>query len=349
VGTKTDTDIADIPQAISVITDEEFRERTAVDLQDIYRYSAGVAPAVSIDSRGDFVTARGFDSAQYLDGLKRMPDFIYGARLETFTLERAEVLRGPSSVLYGAGGPGGVLNGVSKTPESEFGGEVGFVAGTDQRIQVQGDVTGALTETVSGRLVGLWRDGETQWGTPDDRTLINPSLKWAPGDNTEVTLIGLYQKDQNGSLGYQPLSKSLNAATKAEKLDINFYAGEPDFGGMDTEFASGALLVSHSFAPNVTFNSRSRYTYMDTDYREVYADTADGGYAVYVSPFADPEATLLRREFYVNYEKSKVINTDNNLMVELDTGPIEHKVLFGVDYTWFDQSKDEGFSCSGWL
>src|SRR5690606_21572024 len=101
------------------------------------------------------------------DGLKRMPDFIYGARLETFTLARAEVLRGPSSVLYGANGPGGVLNGVSKTPQFEFGGELGFVAGTDDRIQVQGDVTGQIAGDFAGRLVGLWRDGETQWGTPD--------------------------------------------------------------------------------------------------------------------------------------------------------------------------------------
>lgn len=347
VGTKTDTDITEIPQSISVITAEEFRDRTAIDLQDIFRYSAGVAPATSIDSRGDFITARGFDSAQYVDGLKRMPDVIYGARLETYTLSRAEVLRGPSSVLYGANGPGGVLNGVSKTPESEFGGEIGFVGGTDDRIQVQGDVTGPLTDSVSGRLVGLWRDGKTQWGTPDDRKLVNPSLTWAPGEDTEITFIGLYQKDMNGSLGYLPLSKSL-LADDDETLGFNFYQGEPGFNGMDTEFWSTGLFATHRLTNNITLNSRTRYTNMNTDYKEVYSDTADGGFVFPVSLFDDPEETLLRREFYVNREQSEVINTDNNVLFEFETGVIEHNLLVGVDYTWFDQSKAEGFSCSGY-
>lgn len=348
VGTKTDTPIAEIPQSISVITDQEFRDRAAVDLQDIFRYSAGVAPQPSIDSRGDFVTARGFDSAQYLDGLKRMPDFIYGARLETFTLASAEVLRGPSSVLYGANGPGGVLNGVSKTPQFEFGGELGFVAGTDDRIQVQGDVTGQIAGDFAGRLVGLWRDGETQWGTPDDRKLINPSVTWAPGEDTEITFIALYQKDNNGSLGYLPLSKSLNADSPGEKIGFNFYQGEPGFNGMDTEFWSTGLFATHRLTDAITLNSRTRYTNMNTDYREVYSDTADGGFAFPVSLFDDPEETLLRREFYVNREQSEVLNTDNNVLFEFATGAIEHNLLVGIDYTWFDQGKNEGFSCSGY-
>lgn len=342
-GTKTDTPIAEIPQAISVITDEEFRNRAAVDLQDIYRYSAGVAPSASVDSRGDFVVARGFDAAQYLDGLKRMPDFIYGARLENFTLERAEVLRGPSSVLYGAGGPGGVLNGASKTPRSEFGGEVGLVLGSDSRLQFQGDVTGALTDTVSGRMVVLARDGETQWGTPDDRLLINPSITWAATPDTDITLIGVYQDDAQGSLGYVPLSKSLLAPNRSERVDFNFYQGEPGFNGMDTTYTSGSVLIEHRLNPNITLSSRTRYSEMDTDYKEIYSDLSDG-----VTGFVDPEETLLRREFYVNLEKSKVLNTDNNILVGFSTGPLTHKVLAGVDYTWFDQTKDEGFSCNGY-
>ena len=335
--TKTDTPLIETPQAISVITAEEIRDRTVVDFQDVYRYSAGVAANNSVDSRGDFVVTRGFDAAQYLDGLKRMPDFIYGARLEPFTLERAEVLRGPSSVLYGAGGPGGVLNAVSKRPQFEFGGQVGIFAGTDERIQGQVDITGPLGDSIAARFVGLLRDGETQWRTPDDRLLINPSLRFQPSASTDITLIGLYQKDMQGSLGYVPLYKSLLADSEAERIPFNFYQGEPGFNGMDTEYSSIALILSQQFGDNIAFRSASRYSDMNTDYQEVYTNYT-------ANPWADAAETLLKREFYVNYENSRVFNSDNNLTIDITTGPIEHKVLFGVDYTWFKQNKDEGFS-----
>lgn len=335
--TKTDTELTEVPQGISVITAQEIEDRTVVDLQDVFRYTAGVASPGSIDSRGDFVVSRGFDAAQYLDGLKRMPDFIYGARLETFTLERAEVLRGPSSVLYGAGGPGGVLNGVSKTPRFEFGGEVGAFVGTDDRVQGQIDLTGPLSDKVAARFVGVWRDGETQWGTADDRLVINPSLRFELTPDTSVNLIALYQKDKQGSLGYAPLFKSFLADNDAEKVAFNFFQGEPDFNKMDTEFTSLAMVIDHRLSDAISFRSASRFSDMDTDYQEVYTNYTD-------SQWADPAETMLKREFYVNYEKSKVFNTDNHVSVKFDTGAISHNVLVGVDYIWFDQTKDEGFS-----
>lgn len=340
--TKTDTPLTEVPQSISVITAQELQDRTVVDFQDVYRYSAGVAAANSIDSRGDFVVTRGFDAAQYLDGLKRMPDFIYGARLEPFTLERAEVLRGPSSVLYGAGGPGGVLNAISKIPQFELGGQVGAFIGTDSRIQGQFDVTGGLSEGVAARLVGLWRDGETQWGTPDDRLLINPSVRFQPGPDTDITLIGLYQKDMQGSLGYSPLYKSFLAPSEAERVDFNFYQGEPGFNGMDTEYASVALIASHQFSDAIGFRSISRYSTMDTDYREIWINYSN-------TPWADAAETLLKRNFYVNFEKSKVFNTDNHLTARFTTGPIEHTALFGIDYTNFKQDKAESYSCNDFV
>ena len=341
-GTKTDTPLTEIPQSISVITAQELQDRTVVDFQDIYRYSAGVAAANSVDSRQDVVVTRGFSAAQYLDGLKRMPDFIYGARLETFTLERAEVLRGPSSVLYGAGGPGGVLNGVSKIPTFQFGGEVGVIAGTDDRIQGQFDITAPLSNGVAARFVALARDAKTQWGTPDDRILVNPSLRFQPGPDTDITLIGLYQKDKQGSLGYAPIFKSFLAPPGVEKVDFNFFQGEPGLYGMDTEYWSGSMIISHQINDVLGFRSISRYSTMDTTYQEVWIDYSE-------NPWADAAETMLKRNFYVNYEKSKVFNTDNHFTGKLTTGPIEHTILFGIDYTNFKQQKDEGYSCNGFV
>ena len=162
-GTKTDTPVTEIPQSISVISAQDFQDRAAVNLQDVIRYSAGAASELQgVDTRGDFLAVRGTGAEQYLDGLNRMPGFIYGGRIEIFTVERAELLRGPSSTLYGGGGAGGILNSISKRPQETFGGEVGAIYGTDSYKQLQLDVTGPLADGVSARLVGVYRDAELQ-------------------------------------------------------------------------------------------------------------------------------------------------------------------------------------------
>ncbi|MBO9499180.1 MAG: TonB-dependent receptor plug domain-containing protein [Novosphingobium sp.] len=90
-GTKTDSPLTQVPQSVSVITAEEFQDRAAVNYQDVFRYSAGVTAELNgVDTRGDFFAARGFGVEQYLDGLNRMPSFVYGARLEIYTVERAD-------------------------------------------------------------------------------------------------------------------------------------------------------------------------------------------------------------------------------------------------------------------
>lgn len=337
-GTKTDTKLAEIPQSISVVDGYQFSERNAQNFQDIFRYSAGVATETQgLDVRGDFFSARGFATVQYLDGLNRMPDFIYGARLDPFTLERAEVLRGPSSVLYGAGGAGGLFNGVSKRPQQAFAGEVDLVVGNHDLRELRADVTGGLTESLAGRVVAVARDGELQWeGQANDRKLVSPSLAWT-GEATSVTLIGLYQKDDIGVQSYALLPEQM----KALGLDYNSFFGDTDFNRMDTTYKAATLLVDHAFNDRIRFASRTRYFRQDVDYRELYLDLSDS----WESVFLDPEQTLLSREFYVNDANYKGYSTDNSLAFAFDTGPVAHKVLAGVDYTDFRLATREGYSC----
>lgn len=343
-GTKTDTDLMKIPQSVSVVTADQFKQQGAVNFQDIFRYSAGVSTETNgIDTRGDFFSARGFATVQYLDGLNRMPDFVYGARMEVFTLERAEILRGPSAVLYGAGGAGGLFNAVSKTPKHGFGGEFGVGVGTDRRKQVQLDVTGGLTDTVAARFVGLLREGRLQPEYQDDnRSLVMPSVSWSPTPATDITLLTLYQKDDMGTQTYLPLSKSADAPSDAERLPIDFFVGEPGFNHMDMDHISGSMLIDHRFNENAALGSRTRFFDQTVDYAEVYGDLSDG-----VDPFIDPERTLLAREFYVLDEAYQVLNSDNHVRFDFDTGPFAHTVLVGADYTRFRQDRREGFSCDG--
>lgn len=339
--TKTDTLLVETPQSISVVTAEQIAERGALNYQDVFRYSAGIdTERFGADTRSDDFSARGFALKQYLDELNKTPRYVYGSRTEVFTLERAEVLRGPSAVLYGAGSSGGLLNAVSKRPKFEAGGELGLQFGNFERKQFQADITGPLSDNVAGRVVGLVRDGELQSpGQKNDKQVVMPSLTWKPGEATDVTLIALYQKEDLGTQTYLPMSKTLQASAENPRIPLDFFVGEPGFNHMKTDQYAFTALVSHRFNDWLSLTSNSRYIDQKTDYGEVYG-TFTGA-----DPFDDPERTLLSRAFYILDEDYTTVNTDNHAQLDFQTGPISHKVLVGVDYTLFKQDRQEGFSC----
>lgn len=342
VATKTDAALMEVPQSISIVTAEKFTDFGALNYQDVFRYSAGVATeAFGEDVRSDAFSARGFALKQYLDGLNKTPDYLYGSRTEVFTLERAEVLRGPSAVLYGAGSAGGLLNAVSKRPQFEFGGEIGLRVGNFKRKEVMVDVTGPMSENFAGRFVGVARDGELlSPGQKNDKYVLMPSVTWRLGDNTELTFIGLYQKEDLGTQTYVPARKTLFASAEDPAIPHDFFMGEPGFNHMKSDQYSGTILFDHRFNDNISFTSNTRYIDQTVDYAEVYLSTDN--------PWVDPERTLNIRQFYVLEEDYQIFNTDNNVQFNFNTGSMSHTLVVGIDYTEFEQDRQEGFSCLNW-
>lgn len=147
-GTKTDTPLNEIPQAITVVGAEQIQDMNAQTLQEVLRYAPGVvADTYGLDSRADAEKIRGTDAVHYLDGLRRtFSYYLYDYRIDPFFMERVEVLRGPASVLFGQGEVGGIINSVSKLPQTEESGEVTVEYGTFDYKQVKFDTTGPATE-----------------------------------------------------------------------------------------------------------------------------------------------------------------------------------------------------------
>ena len=119
-GTKTNTALREIPQSISVIGADRIRDQKPQSFDQILRYTPGVGgEQFGADTRNDWFFLRGFraqQDAMFLDGLALFNTAFATWKLQPFALERVEVLRGPSSVLYGGGSPGGIVNAVSKMP-----------------------------------------------------------------------------------------------------------------------------------------------------------------------------------------------------------------------------------------
>ena len=133
---------------MSVVGAEQIRDQGATTIQETLRYVPGVfADAYGTDSRGDYPRMRGADPDIFLDGLRLSDAWRFGeSRLDAYTLERVEVLKGPSSMLYGQTSVAGLINAVSKRPQEETYREVGVEFGSFDHLRLQTDMTGKLTD-----------------------------------------------------------------------------------------------------------------------------------------------------------------------------------------------------------
>jgi iron complex outermembrane receptor protein len=332
--TKTDTPLSETPQSVTVVTRDQMVDQGATNLQDALNYAAGVrSDAYGLDSRTDSVRVRGAYPDVYLDGLRQSYGYYTSTtRTEPYTLERLEVLRGPSGMLFGAGTAAGVVNMVSKRPLQEAQREVGVQFGSFGRKQIQADLTGPLNAdgTLSYRLVALQRKADTQVDhVPDDRSVIAPSLTWRPNASTSLTLQGLWQKDKSGSSSqFLPWQGTLLPNPNG-RVPTSRFIGEPGADYYDSERKTFGWQFEHKFNDSWTVRQNFRYAKNENDNRYHYGDSFSdpGGWA------AEP---IFQRVLGRYYDSSLTRNTtqtlDNHVEGHFQTGAFKHTLLMGADF-----------------
>ncbi|MBC2777193.1 TonB-dependent siderophore receptor [Parasphingopyxis marina] len=340
--TKTDTPAIEVPQPVTIIEDDVYLQQGAISVGDTLRYVAGVqANPYGPDSRVDGGFIRGVNGLQFRDGMRDVFSYYASIRADPYNFSQVQVVRGPSSVLFGAGSLGGIVNLVSKTPEFEPGGEISLRYGSFDRFEALADVTGPITDTLAARLVARVRDSGTQVDyVPDDRILISPSLSWAPTPDTNVTVIGLYQEDDGGSTSqFLPLVGTLFDNPNGQ-LPFDRFIGKPGWDRYDGRLLQGTGLIEHRFSDRVRINMRARYIDSDLDYFTHYPDN----YANPTNPFLDPDQRLIGLYSDGSIARMEIFSTDNNLRFDFNTGEaVEHVLLAGVDYSWNHVRKTGGF------
>lgn len=331
--TKTDTLLSETPQAVTVVTSQQVTDQGAANLQDALGYAAGVrSDAYGLDSRTDSVRVRGANPDNYLDGLREAYGYYTSrTRADPYTLERLEVLRGPSGMLFGAGTAAGVINMVSKRPQAEAQREVGVQYGSHGRKQFQVDLTGPLTQDGEWlyRLVALKRSSDTQVDfVPDDRSLVAPSLTWRPDTATSLTLQALWQKDKSGSTSqFFPWEGTLLPNPNG-RLPTNRFIGEPgDY--YNSERKTLGWLFEHKFNDSWTVRQNFRVSSNENDNRYHYGDffTSPGSWG------SDPVAK--RRLGRINdssLTRNRITALDNHAEGHFSTGALQHTLLFGADF-----------------
>jgi iron complex outermembrane receptor protein len=325
--TKTETPIVEIPQSVSVITDEQMSRRGIQGIEEAVWYTAGAqGGGYGPDSRSDWLLVRGFTPARYMDGLALAAGSGTGiTRVEPFGLERLEVLKGPSSVVYGAMPPGGMINMVSKRPTEQPLHEVGVELGSFDLRQGTFDFGGPLNDsgTLLYRLTGLARNSDTMVDhIKDDRYYLAPALTWKPSNNTSLTVLSHFQKAETASGGgFLPADGTLLPNPNG-KIPRNRFTGEPGQNDYGKTIASIGYEFHHDFASGLAFNQNLRYGKADVD--------NNGGNVGAFGLLGDGRTLL--RYLFPNENHTKTFGVDNNLQYTFDAGTVQHIVLAGVDY-----------------
>lgn len=332
--TKTDTPLAETPQAVTVVTRDQIVDQGATSLQDALGYAAGVrSDAYGLDARTDSVRVRGTSPDVYLDGLRQAYGYYTSTtRTEPYTLERLEVLRGPAGMLFGSGTAAGIVNMVSKRPQTETQREVGVQFGSWGRKQIQADLTGALSADGdwSYRLIALHRNADTQVDfVPDDRSLIAPSLTWRPSAATSLTLQALWQKDKTGSSSQFLPWEGTILPNPNGRIPASRFIGEPgDY--YNSERKTFGWLFEHKFNDTWTVRQNFRLAQNENTNRYHYGDffTITGGWGL------DPvNKRLLGRVTDSSATRNRIAALDNHAEAHFATGEVQHTLLLGADFS----------------
>ncbi|HFN5837188.1 TPA: ferrichrome porin FhuA [Escherichia coli] len=366
-GTKTDTPIQKVPQSISVVTAEEMALHQPKSVKEALSYTPGVA----VGTRGasntyDYLIIRGFaadgqSQNNYLNGLKLQGNFYNDAVIDPYMLERAEIMRGPVSVLYGKSSLGGLLNMVSKRPTTEPLKEVQFKAGTDSLFQTGFDFSDALDDdgVYSYRLTGLARSANAQQkGSEEQRYAIAPAFTWRPDDKTNFTFLSYFQNEpETGYYGWLPKEGTVEPLPNGKRLPTDFNEGAKNNTYSRNEKMIG-YSFDHEFNDTFTVRQNLRFAQNKVSQKSVY------GYGMCSDPLytKDQEALkaspclsipqsqwghTLTRQYVIDNEKLENFSVDTQLQSKFATGSVDHTLLTGVDFMRMRNDIDSWFGYAG--
>ncbi len=342
-GTKTNTPLMETPQAISVVGAEQIRDQKPANVAEALRYAPGVsAETFGADTRNDWFKIRGFDAQDvglYLDGLQ-LSSFAFATwKIKPFGIERIDILRGPTGMLYGGGAPGGLVNIISKTPPT---GPLNYLeAGVNSfgNAYLSFDFGGPLA-TPAGRsnelfyrVLGTVRNGGTQTDfTNDDSYFIAPSVRYTPDLDTSFTVIASASKDQTRVQNFLPYVGTVVDAPFG-RIPTRLFASDPGVDFFRREQAMIGYQFEKSVTDNLTVRQNGRFAHDDVRFQTLLGN----GYA------GAPATALLSRFNDYARDIANQGNIDNQIEYRFATGAVQHKALFGLDYKYYQVNDLQAF------
>ncbi|QNT77757.1 TonB-dependent siderophore receptor [Entomobacter blattae] len=348
--TKTSTPLIETPESVSVVTREQMDMQNARSINEALRYSSGVvADLRGGNSRYDQLSIRGFiegtaGASEYLDGLKLFGGGGFATQqVDSYLLERIDVLKGPPSVVYGQSNPGGIVALTSKWANGKRVREISLEGGNFDYGRGTFDIGDKIpgSSDFSYRLVGTaTRQNGYDGYTRSERYTFAPSVNYKPNEDINLTLYGRYQKDPT-SASYQVWPTQGTVLPGLFNFSPGFYTGDPNYNKFDRTQSSVGYNFDYQFHPDWVLHSMARYANVGTNYNEL---------GVSGDPFLDPQGSgdiLLNRYAYGAKEHFDTITLEERINGIVYTGNVRHDVLVGVSWQNLRDSYNYAFNFAG--
>ncbi|MEM7081115.1 MAG: TonB-dependent receptor [Pseudomonadota bacterium] len=325
-------DTQEVPSVTQVVGAELIEEVGALNLNEALDLSATVARQNNFGGLWNSFSIRGFSgdinlpSGFLVNGFNAGRGF--GGPRDLVGIEAVEILKGPRSALFGRGEPGGTVNLVTKRPEFETGGNARLTLGSWQQVRVEGDyqTTFGVDDGVGLRLVGFYEDAESFRDTVEtNRIGFYPSITFNLTDETRLTYELEYTEQEI------PFDRGVAFTEDFGFTPRDTFVGEPGDGPIDTEVVGHQLELQHNFSDN--WSLLAGFGFRTTSLEGNASETNFGGRQTL---FLDGQ-TLSRffrfRDFDSDYTVLRA-----EIAGQFDTGSVQHRLLFGMDYDQFENS-----------
>ncbi|MEM8984810.1 MAG: TonB-dependent receptor [Pseudomonadota bacterium] len=335
-------DILKTPASVSVISQDLLQDLQVNNIDEALRNVAGITRQKNNNGGGESVSIRGFGASVFKDGAPVASDLIAASlpSTEPANLERVEVLKGPSALLYGEGGPGGLINYVTKRPQSQRSTSIELLAGSYDFFKVEFDTTGAFSEnsTFAYRLVGTYEDSESfRDEVTRERLLINPSISWSNDRASVVAGVEYIDDDFTQDRGQVLDGDLFGGYFYGPNQDVDQFYGIPGFNDQSVAESTRAyILADYQVLPNW----RVEATVQNTENDKLTFDTNNDA----VTPtfgFIGAEGTPRANTVSISAGSADATGTVQQYtiknFIDLDgPGGVEHQILASYTFEEFD-------------
>lgn len=313
--TKTDTALRDIPQSITVVTEELIQDQAMQTMGDVVRYVPGVQMA----------QGEGHRDAPILRGNQTTADFfINGVRddvqyyRDLYNVERVEVLKGPSGMIFGRGATGGLINRVTRQANWRESRDLDLTLGSWDNFRVTGDYNQSLNDVAAFRVTGMYEDSESYRDHVElERWAINPTMTFRPGEATTIE-VG-YEHFSDDRVTDRGVPSMLPTANKPLPSDPSTFFGSPDLSNTWARVDALSGVVTHDFLSDVRLVNTTRHA----DYDKYYQNVFPNGYNAATNTVAIAG--------YSNLTRRRNLINQTDVTFTAQTGRVRHDFLTGLE------------------